>query len=113
MALWTSLSDLETAGPSAPYSGKGAITARVSPPLSLLRLDLRGKRADLALMELEHFLDRALLAGPDGVEILHGRGTGALRKAVHQFLRNYPGMASYATAPDEQGGDGVTLVSFR
>ena len=113
VALWTSLSDLETAGPSAPDSGNGAITARVSPPLSLLRLDLRGKRADLDLMELEHFLDRALLAGPDGVEILHGRGTGALRKAVHQFLRNYPGMASYATAPDEQGGDGVTLVSFR
>jgi DNA mismatch repair protein MutS2 len=113
VTLWTSLSDLETAGPSAPDRGKGGITARVSRPVSLLRLDLRGKRADLAIMELEHFLDRALLAGPEGVEILHGRGTGALRKAVRQFLQNYPGLASYATAPDEQGGDGVTLVSFR
>ena len=83
------------------------------PPASFLRLDLRGERADLALAELEQFLDRALLSGPDGVEIVHGRGTGALRKSVHQFLKKFPGVASFECAPEDQGGDGVTLVTFR
>lgn len=116
VSLWASLGDLEPpaaeAGSSAPGPGSG-ITTRVSRPASFLRLDVRGKRADLALAELEQFLDRALLAGPDGVEIVHGRGTGALRKAVHQFLKTFPGVASFEVAPEDQGGDGVTLVTFR
>lgn len=115
VALWAAFGDLESLGGpggGVPSPG-GMVTARVSRPASFLRLDLRGKRADLALAELEQFLDRALLAGPDGVEILHGRGTGALRKAVHQFLKTFPGVASFAVAPEDQGGDGVTLVTFR
>ena len=49
----------------------------------------------------------------EGVEIVHGRGTGALRKAVHELLRTFPGVASYHTAPEDQGGDGMTQVLFR
>ena len=115
VALWAAFSDLEPSGGAgkAPTAPGGAVTTRVSRPVSFLRLDLRGKRADLALAELEQFLDRALLAGPDGVEILHGRGTGALRKSVHQFLKTFPGVASFGVAPEDQGGDGVTLVTFR
>lgn len=60
--------------------------------MSLLRLDLRGKRADQALGELSQYLDRALLSGREGVEIVHGRGTGALRKEVHAFLKTFPGI---------------------
>ncbi|MCH5276883.1 MAG: Smr/MutS family protein [Desulfovibrionaceae bacterium] len=115
VTLWAAFSALEPlgdAGGSAAAPG-AALTTRISGPFSFLRLDLRGKRADLALAELEQFLDRALLAGPDGVEILHGRGTGALRKAVHQFLKSFPGVASFEVAPEDQGGDGVTLVTFR
>ena len=89
------------------------MTARVSRPVSFLRLDLRGKRADLALAELEQFLDRSLLSGVEGVEIVHGRGTGALRRAVHELLRTFPGVASFHTAPEDQGGDGMTQVLFR
>ena len=62
-------------------------TAGGDPEISLLRLDLRGKRADQALGELSQYLDRALLSGREGVEIVHGRGTGALRKEVHAFLK--------------------------
>lgn len=115
VAMWAAFTDLEPRGGNAAGTPapKGSVTTRVSRPISFLRLDLRGKRADLALAELEQFLDRALLAGPEGVEILHGRGTGALRKAVHQFLKTFPGVASYQTAPEDQGGDGVTLVTFR
>ncbi len=116
VALWASFADLDpgAANNSLPATPRQtAVVTRVSSPASMLRLDIRGKRADLALTELEQFLDRALLSGPEGVEILHGKGTGALRKAVHQFLKQYPGVASYAIAPDDQGGDGVTLVTFR
>ena len=77
-----------------------------------LRIDLRGKRAELALSELVPFLDRALLSSLSGVEILHGRGTGALRREVHDFLRTFPGIAAFSLAPEDQGGDGMTLVSF-
>ncbi len=81
--------------------------------ISLLRLDLRGKRADLAISELSQYLDRALLSGREGAEIVHGRGTGALRKEVHAFLKTFPGVASFALAPEDQGGDGVTVVIFK
>ena len=88
-------------------------TAGSDPEISLLRLDLRGKRADQALGELSQYLDRALLSGREGVEIVHGRGTGALRKEVHAFLKTFPGIASFALAPEDQGGDGVTIVTFK
>ena len=80
---------------------------------SLLRLDLRGKRADLAEGELTHFLDASLLAGSESVEIVHGRGTGALRKQVHAVLRAFPGIASFTLASEDRGGDGMTIVTFR
>ena len=79
----------------------------------MLSLDLRGMRADLALMELERFLDRALLSGMDGADIIHGRGTGALRRAIHESLRTLPFVAAFHSAPEDQGGDGVTQVVFR
>ena len=88
-------------------------TAGSAPEMSLLRLDLRGKRADQALGELSQYLDRALLSGREGVEIVHGRGTGVLRKEVHAFLKTFPGIASFALAPEDQGGDGVTIVTFK
>ncbi len=78
-----------------------------------MRLDLRGKRADLAINELEKFLDRAMLSSLDTVEVLHGRGTGVLRREVHDFLKRFPGVAHFAVAPEDQGGDGVTVVTFR
>lgn len=91
----------------------GVIVRTVPEESSLLCLDLRGKRAELALGELSRYLDRALLSGMAGVEIIHGRGTGALRKEVHSFLRTFPGIASFALAPEDRGGDGVTVVTFR
>jgi DNA mismatch repair protein MutS2 len=74
---------------------------------------LRGKRAEMALSELGAFLDKALLSNMEGAEIVHGRGTGALRREVHNFLRSFPGIAAFALAPEDQGGDGMTMVTFR
>lgn len=79
-------------------------------PVSPNRLDLRGMRADVAITELERFLDAAIMGGKTEVEILHGRGTGALRREVHAMLQKYPPVASFSVAREDQGGDGVTCV---
>ena len=78
-----------------------------------MRIDLRGQTADLALPELAYFLDQALLRGVHNLEIIHGRGTGALRREVHAFLKDFRGVASFAVANEDYGGDGVTLVRLK
>ncbi len=87
----------------------------VKPPeeMTRQRLDIRGKRADFALMELEAFLDKALLNSTDIVEVVHGKGTGALRKSVHDFLRTSPIISHYNTANENEGGDGMTLAYIK
>ena len=110
VSLWGGLGDIEVMAQSG-----AAPPARVRGPSVdglLLRLDLRGKRADAALGELGAFLDKALLANRESAEIIHGRGTGALRREVHTFLRTFPGIAGFALAPEEHGGDGMTRVTF-
>ena len=76
-------------------------------------LDLRGMRADAALSELAGFLDKAILRGLGSLEIVHGRGTGALRREVHAFLKDFPAVASFETAPEDRGGDGMTMVTLK
>jgi DNA mismatch repair protein MutS2 len=111
VSLWAELGDIETAVQSGTAVLSPRLHAQSGGGLSL-RLDLRGKRADDALAELGAFLDRALLANLEGAEIVHGRGTGALRREVHSFLRAFPGIAAFALAPEDQGGDGMTMVTF-
>ncbi|MEG1610245.1 MAG: Smr/MutS family protein, partial [Bilophila sp.] len=117
VTLWADAALLGEAENNKPEKVKSGVLLRTTSgagdrEMLLLRLDLRGKRADLALSELSQYLDRALLAGREGVEIVHGRGTGVLRKEVHNFLRTFPGIASFALAPEDQGGDGMTVVLF-
>jgi DNA mismatch repair protein MutS2 len=76
-------------------------------------VDLRGRRAHEAVSELAAQLDRALLQGVTQVEVIHGRGTGALRKEVHEFLRLSPVAKSFELADEEHGGDGMTLVELK
>jgi DNA mismatch repair protein MutS2 len=76
-------------------------------------LDVRGQRADEALTELEAFLDRTALEGADTVFIIHGHGTGALRKAVREFLATSPYVERYRPGGAGEGGDGVSVVSLR
>ncbi|MDD6088725.1 MAG: Smr/MutS family protein [Desulfovibrionaceae bacterium] len=113
VTMWADISLIELADPSPAPASSGATVRTAQKNPVFLRLDLRGKRVDIALGELSQFLDRALLSGQDGVEILHGRGTGVLRREVHAFLKTFPGLASFATAKEDQGGDGVTIASFR
>ncbi|MEQ9103972.1 MAG: Smr/MutS family protein [Rhodothermales bacterium] len=74
------------------------------------RLDIRGFRVDEAAAAVVPFLDRALAAGLDRVDILHGKGTGALRLAVAELLDATPHVADHHEAPLDEGGAGVTVV---
>ena len=113
VAMWAPFKDIEITGNSAKSLQKGSVTQNISQQKSSFTLDLRGKRADLAIAELQQFLDNALIAGYDTVEIIHGRGTGALRKAVHEVLKGYSAIESFQLATEENGGDGMTMVTFR
>lgn len=78
-----------------------------------MSIDVRGQRADESIKAIERFLDQAILAGYGEVEIVHGRGTGALRRQIHEFLGASPAAASFVLAPEDQGGDGMTIVTLR
>ncbi|MGQ9525098.1 MAG: endonuclease MutS2 [Armatimonadota bacterium] len=75
-------------------------------------LHLRSMRADEALLTLEKYLDDARLAGISPVRIIHGRGTGALRRMVWEYLKDAPDVKCYCHAPPEEGGEGVTVVEL-
>lgn len=74
--------------------------------------DLRGKRADEGLKDLELFISDAILGGLASATIIHGKGTGALRKVVHDVLSEHPHIRSFRLGAIEEGGDGVTIVEF-
>lgn len=111
--LWASFKDVRAGQPARPVPPAGTATLRGSLSHAAFSLDLRGLRADVALNEVERFLDRAILAGHAEVEIVHGRGTGVLRRQIHDFLRSCPAVASFALAPEDRGGDGMTIVHVR
>lgn len=73
-------------------------------------LNLIGQRVDDALEESDKFLDRALLEGKQAVRIIHGFGTGTLRKAIREHLRKHPAVQSWRPGADNEGGDGATVV---
>jgi len=77
------------------------------------RLDIRGKRVNEAEFEIIKFVDDAFQSGFDKVEILHGKGTGALKKLVNEILAAHSGVKQFYYAPIEQGGDGITIVEFK
>ncbi|PZN08046.1 MAG: endonuclease MutS2 [Bacillota bacterium] len=76
-------------------------------------IHLRQLTVDEALARLDKYLDDALLAGAPQVRIVHGKGTGALRRAVHDFLRKHPAVASFRLGAPNEGGAGATVVMLK
>ena len=76
-------------------------------------IDLRGMRVDEALSEIQHFIDDAVLLTVPEVRILHGKGNGVLRHLVHQYLRTIPEVKKFEDESLENGGHGITVVSFK
>jgi DNA mismatch repair protein MutS2 len=112
VSLWANWTDLRPCA-VAPAGG-GELTASTAPESEITaRVDLRGHRAHEAVSELAAQLDRALLQGATQVEVIHGRGTGALRREVHEFLRSSPVAKSFELADEEHGGDGMTMVELK
>jgi DNA mismatch repair protein MutS2 len=75
-----------------------------------LELDLRGQVSEEALHRLESYLDQAYLAGLPFVRIIHGKGSGVLRRVIREALRDQPLVASFESAGQRDGGDGVTIA---
>ncbi|MBU5466563.1 endonuclease MutS2 [Virgibacillus sp. MSJ-26] len=76
-------------------------------------LDLRGERYEDALLRLEKYIDDALLAGYQKVYIIHGKGTGALRKGVQDFARKHRSISEYRFGSQGEGGSGVTVLELK
>ncbi len=76
-------------------------------------LDLRGLMADEAIDRLDKYLDDVFLAGISPVTIIHGKGTGALRKAVHSYLKKNPRVKEYRLGQYGEGESGVTIVETK
>lgn len=77
------------------------------------RIDVRGMRVDEALVEVDRFVDDGIRLGLSRLEILHGKGTGALRNAIQERLATMPDVASFDEAPWDEGGAGVTYVTMQ
>ncbi len=105
--------DIEVA--TQPKITAGGVSAiRLSKALSVPEeLNLIGKTTDEALPELEKYLDDAILAEAEQVRVVHGRGTGALRAAVHRILSRTRAVSEFHQAPPHQGGDGATIVVLK
>ena len=117
MKLKSNLSDLRLIKEEKPNQkqkraaggmGDGAKYMNVS-----TELDLRGENIEDSIYILEKFLDDAVLSSLTQVRIIHGKGTGALRQGIHQYLRKQPRVESFALASYGEGDSGVTVVKLR
>ncbi|MDX8290064.1 endonuclease MutS2 [Metabacillus indicus] len=78
-----------------------------------LELDLRGERYENALMRVEKYMDDAVLAGYPRISIIHGKGTGALRTGVQEYLKKHRNVKSTRYGEAGEGGTGVTIVELK
>ncbi len=113
VAMWVKAEHLGPAGKTIKPAGNKPKLVAQTPSDLVVEVDLRGNRSDMALSELERALDDALRKGAGKMEIIHGRGTGALRREVHEFLKYYPAVADFSLASEEHGGDGMTQVTLK
>ena len=80
--------------------------------IAVTDLDMRGMSVDEGIIELERFLDNALLSGLNTVTVIHGKGTGVLRKAVHKHLSTSKAVKTYRLGIFGEGENGVTIVEL-
>jgi len=80
---------------------------------SLSEINVIGCTVDEAVTRVEKFLDESMTGDQQVIRIIHGHGTGQLRRAVAEFLKNHPLVAKYETAPENQGGGGATIVHLK
>ena len=106
--------DLVQAQKEAPVKKKQVnVVKRVAGKGPQARLDLRGKRYEEAMEALDAFIDQALLNNMAQVDIIHGIGTGVIREGVTKYLQRNKQVKSFGYAPQNAGGSGATIVTFK
>jgi DNA mismatch repair protein MutS2 len=113
---------LETATPAQAPAGRGSrlrvsrgteVRLRAPDDDPRAELNVIGRTTDEAVDETDKFLDEAFLNSLQHIRIVHGHGTGALRRAISSLLKDHPHVARFAQAPQDQGGAGATIVELR
>jgi DNA mismatch repair protein MutS2 len=107
------LDALERLGRARPATQERVVFAPPAPDPVAIELDLRGYRAGEVEEMLERYLENAYRSGLPFVRIIHGKGTGALRNVVREYLAGHPAVASAKLAPPNEGGDGATVATLR
>ncbi|MGV6997544.1 endonuclease MutS2 [Priestia megaterium] len=105
--------DLEYISSPKPVETKPLATVKGKDYHVNLELDLRGERYENALIRVGKYIDDALLANYPRVSIIHGKGTGALRKGVQEYLKNHRSVKNIRFGEASEGGSGVTVVEFK
>jgi DNA mismatch repair protein MutS2 len=97
-----------------PAAAAASVSARVKTPSRGpspgLQIDLRGLTVEEAVERLDRYLDDATMAALPWVRIVHGKGTGKLRREIRSFMANHPLVVSYESAAENEGGDGATVA---
>jgi DNA mismatch repair protein MutS2 len=104
-----------TRSPAAAQPSRVRVNLDLQPrsSASVSELNLIGNNVDEALTRLERFLDETLISETKTLRIVHGYGTGQLRRAVADFLKTHPLVESFGPAPDNQGAGGATVVEMK
>jgi DNA mismatch repair protein MutS2 len=101
---------------TGPAEGRPSVRVNVSlQPRqgSLTELNVIGNTVDEAIARLEKFLDESTVTDLHELRIVHGHGTGQLRRAIASFLKEHPLVARFGAAPQNQGGGGATIVELK
>ncbi len=113
LRLTANLRDLEHADNPMSLRREKSVTSNVSAVAAFSnKLDVRGMRFEEVLNTTQAFVDQALMSNASQLRIVHGKGSGALKRAVRQKLKEYNHAFSLSTPPREQGGEGVTIVDL-
>ena len=105
------LSQVERVQRPAPSQARGTVTTHLAPARAVPpEIEVRGQTIDEAMPTVEQYIDEAFRAGLPWARIIHGKGTGTLRRQVREFLSKHPLVKSYEEARPEEGGEGVTIA---
>jgi len=115
------LTDLEPVGGDSAQKGKQAPVQRTSAMLKRTRssdnvrteLDLRGSNIEEGIMEVDRFIDEAIMSNLSQVYIIHGKGTGVLRTGIQDYLRRHKNVKSFRIGAYNEGGAGVTVAELK
>ena len=112
MKLTVKLKDLRLIQDTAPTKGVGKVQLDTQRQGGL-ELDVRGKLVDEAILEVDRYIDNCLMSGLDQVSIIHGKGTGALRAGIQDYLKRDKRVRSYRMGAYGEGDAGVTVVTLK